>query len=76
MISEIATKDFVRAEILEAKQELRQEMAAMKQELKQDMANLKVNMIKWTLGIVASASILVIGANFALIGFLVQNLKG
>ena len=38
---ELATKDFVRAEIAEAKQELKLEMAEMKQELKLEIAELK-----------------------------------
>lgn len=72
MISEIATKDFVRAEIAE----VRQELAETKQELKQEIAEFKFSIIKWFLGVSVSTVMLTIGANFTLIGFLVQNLKG
>lgn len=85
--NELATKDFVRAEIAETKQELKVEIAQTKQELKleiagvrqelkQDIAELKFSMIKWLVGVGATSVVLAIGANFALIGFLVQNLKG
>ncbi|MCX2716829.1 hypothetical protein OQH61_03650 [Helicobacter sp. MIT 21-1697] len=83
---ELATKDFVRAEIAEAKQELKLEMAKLRQELKLEIAEVrqelkleiaevKSSMIKWVVGVGVSAALLSVSANATLIMFLLQQLK-
>ena len=56
-LQELATKDFVRAEIAEVKQELKQELAEVRQELKEDILKLEArmelgfaNQLKWLVG--------------------------
>lgn len=56
-LQELATKDFVRAEIAEVRQELKQELAEVRQELKEDILKLEArmelgfaNQLKWLVG--------------------------
>ncbi|BAM33248.1 hypothetical protein LS74_000325 [Helicobacter magdeburgensis] len=79
---ELATKDFVRAEITEAKQELKTQITEVKQELKADIQNLRLEMaefksgmIKWIVGVGISAALISTSANATLIMFLLQQLK-
>ena len=79
---ELATKDFVRAEITEVKQELKTQITEVKQELKADIQNLRLEMaefksgmIKWIVGVGISAALISTSANATLIMFLLQQLK-
>lgn len=79
---ELATKDFVRAEITEAKQELKTQITEVRQELKADIQNLRLEMaefksgmIKWIVGVGISAALISTSANATLIMFLLQRLK-
>lgn len=79
---ELATKDFVRAEITEAKQELKTQITEVRQELKADIQNLRLEMaefksgmIKWIVGVGISAALISTSANATLIMFLLQQLK-
>ena len=57
--NELATKEFVRAEIAEVRQEI---------------AEAKTNTIRWVVGVGVTATIVSITANFALINFLIDKL--
>lgn len=79
---ELATKDFVRAEITEAKQELKTQITEVRQELKADIQNLRLEMaefksgmIKWIVGVGISAALISTSANATLVMFLLQQLK-
>lgn len=63
----LATKDFVRAEISDAKQELKDEIAKLRSEFKEDIANLrsefkdsKESLLKWTISIQISVGALMV----------------
>ena len=78
--NELATKDFVRAEIAEAKQELKLEIAEAKQDLKLEIAEVKKEITesqKKQLWFIVSTGIIsvimIVGANFALIKFLIDT---
>ncbi len=84
--NELATKDFVRAEIAEAKQELKLEIANVKQELKLEIANVKqelkleianakVQGIYWLLGVGAVTAITIISSTWVMMNFMLESLK-
>ncbi len=73
--NELATKDFVRAEIAEAKQELKLEIANVKQELKLEIANAKVQGIYWLLGVGAVTAITIISSTWVMMNFMLESLK-
>lgn len=56
--SELATKDFVRAEIAEAKEALRAEIA----EVRSEIARTKVEILKWVFGLQAGTIVIILGA--------------
>ena len=56
--SELATKDFVRAEIAEAKESLRAEIA----EVRHEIARTKVEILKWVFGLQAGTIVIILGA--------------
>lgn len=67
--SELATKDFVRAEIAEAKETLRAEIAETKEalraeiaEVSQEISRAKVDILKWVFGLQASTIVIILGA--------------
>lgn len=67
--SELATKDFVRAEIAEAKETLRAEIAETKEalraeiaEVRQEISRAKVDILKWVFGLQASTIVIILGA--------------
>ena len=81
--SELATKDFVRAEIAEAKETLRAEIAEAKEtlraeiaevrqeiaEVRQEISRAKVDILKWVFGLQASTIVIILGAiKFILVG--------
>ncbi len=73
--NELATKDFVRAEIAEAKQELKLEIANVKQELKLEIANAKVQGIYWLLGVGVVTAITIISSTWVMMNFMLESLK-
>ena len=73
-LHELATKDFVRAEIAEVRAEIaevRTEIA----EVRTEIAEVKNSLIKWIIGVGISASVVCIASNFALITFLIDKLS-
>ena len=62
--NELATKDFVRAEIAEAKQEL-----------KLEIANAKVQGIYWLLGVGVVTAITIISSTWVMMNFMLESLK-